>query len=97
MGSVTSIYLAILFPSTAPQVIEVDSIRPSKDKTLWKPSTMGSRFFIETHILKKKMQMIIVNVRITFGEIFMGEVERLKLFLAPKDSIWRTKELPRWE
>jgi len=97
MGSAASIYLAILFPSTAPQVIEVDSIRPSKDKTLWKPSREGSRFFIETHILKKKMQVIIVNVRITFGEIFMGEVEKLKLILTPKDSIWGAKELPNWE
>lgn len=97
MGSAASIYLAILFPSTAPQVIEVDSIRPSKDKTLWKPSLKGSRFFIETHILKKKMQVIIVNVRITFGEIFMGEVEKLKLILTPKDSIWGAKELPSWE
>ncbi len=97
MGSAASIYLAILFPSTAPQVIEVDSIRPSKDKTLWKPSLEGSRFFIETHILKKKMQVVIVNVRITFGEIFMGEVEKLKLILTPKDSIWGAKELPNWE
>lgn len=97
MGSAASIYLAILFPTTAPQVIEVDSIRPSKDKTLWKPSLKGSRFFIETHILKKKMQVIIVNVRITFGEIFMGEVERLKLILTAKNSIWGAKELPDWE
>lgn len=97
MGSAASIYLAILFPSTAPQVIEVDSIRPSRDKTLWKPSLSGSRFFIETHILKKKMQVIIVNVRIFFGEIFMGEVERLKLILTPKDYIWGAKELPNWE
>lgn len=94
MGSAASIYLAILFPSTAPQVIEVDRIRPSDDKTLWKPSPGGSRFFIETVILRKKLHVIIVNVKITFGEIFMGEVEKLKLALTAKDSIWAAKELP---
>lgn len=97
MGSAASIYLAILFSSTAPQVVEVDHIKPSKDRTLWKPSSRGSRFFIETRILKKKLQVIIVNVKITFGDIFMGEVEKLKLVLTPKDSIWEAKELPTWE
>ena len=93
MGSAASIFLAILFPSTSPQVVEVDRIRPSTDRTLWKPSPNGSRFFIETRILKKRLQVVIVNVKITFGDIFMGEVERLKLVLTPKDSIWEAKEL----
>ena len=94
MGSAASVYLAILFPSTAPQVVEVDRIRPSTDRILWKPSPNGSRFFIEICILKKKLQVVIVNVKITFGEIFMGEVEKLKLVLTPKDSIWKAKEIP---
>ncbi len=93
MGSAASIYLAILYPSTAPQVVEVDCIRPSKNRILWKPSPDGSRFFVETRVLKKKLQVVIVNVRITFGDILMGEVERLKLVLTPKDSIWGAKEL----
>lgn len=94
MGESASVYLAMLFAPIAPQVVEVDSIRPSDDKTLWKPSAKGSQFFIETQIIKKKLHVVIVNVKITFGEIFMGEVEKLKLVLTPKESIWGAKELP---
>jgi len=94
MASSASVYLATLFPSTAPQVVEVDRIKPSRDRVLWKPSVGGSRFFVETCIIKKKLQLVLADTRLISGEVFMGEVSRLKLILAPKDHIWEAKKLP---
>ena len=94
MASAASIYLAALFPSTAPQVVEVDHIKPSRDRVLWRPAISGSRFFVETGIIKKKLHMVIADTRLISGEVFMGEVSRLKLILAPKDHIWKAKSLP---
>lgn len=96
MGSSASVHIAALFPDTSPQVVEVDCIRPTKNRELWIPSERGSSFFVSAEVIKKRMQVILVNVKIFFGDIFMGEVERLKLILTPKDSIWDAKNLPLW-
>jgi hypothetical protein len=96
MGAAASIHLAALFTECAPQVVEVDHIRPLKDKTLWKPHRKGSHFFVETSVIKRRMGIVIVNVKIFFGNIFMGEVERLKLILLPKGVVNKVKELPLW-
>lgn len=95
MASAASIYLAILFPSTAPQVVEVGQIRLSQDGILWKPSTpTGNYFFIETHIIKKKLQLVVVDAKVFFSGLVICEIDRLKLVLSPKESIWKAKELP---
>jgi len=71
-------------------------LQPGKrlDRVLWKPSVGGSRFFVETCIIKKKLQLVLADTRLISGEVFMGEVSRLKLILAPKDHIWEAKKLP---
>ncbi len=97
MASSSSVYLAILFRSTAPQVVEVGRIRLSNDGMLRQPTIHGSRFFIESRIVKKKLKMVVVNSRIFFEDIFVGEIDNLKLVLAPKDSIQEAKELPSWD
>lgn len=94
MASAASIYIAILFPSTAPQVIEVDCIKPSRDRVLWKPVINGSRFFVEICCVKKKLQLAVVDARLFSSKGFMGEVSRLKLVLTPKNSILEAKKLP---
>jgi len=94
MASSASIHLAALFPSTAPQVVEVARIKPSRDRILWRPVAGGSRFIVETRIIKKKLQMVIAHTRLFSEGVFMGEVSRLKLILAPKEHIWKAKKIP---
>jgi len=95
MASAASIHLAILFPSTAPQVVEVGQIRLTQHGILRKPSTpAGDYFFIETHIIKKKLQLVVVNAKIFFSGLVVGEIDKIKLILISKESIWKAKELP---
>ncbi|MDP3042319.1 MAG: PilZ domain-containing protein [Candidatus Omnitrophota bacterium] len=95
MSSAASIYLALLFPSTAPQVVEVDQIRLSQVGVLLElPSPAENYFFIEIHIIKKKLQLVIVNTKIFFSKAIVCEIDRLKLILISKESIWKAKELP---
>lgn len=93
MASAASIYLAILFSSTAPQVIQADGVRPI-EKQIWKPADQGTSFWVEVNIIKKKMQLVITSTRILFDEILYGAVDKLKLVLATKESIWEAKQLP---
>lgn len=95
MASLASIHLAILFPETAPQVIEANGVR-SEDRRVWKPSPQGTRFLVETNIVKRKLQLIVTSVKLSFDGIPYGVVDELKLFLTPKESIWEAKELPPW-
>ena len=97
VASAAQIYLAMLFPATAPQVIKLDWIKPSRDRILWKPDVKGSRFFIETQIVNKKLQMLVANTRMFSDQYFMGEIKGLKLILTAKDSIQQAKILPAGE
>jgi len=45
-------------------------------------------------VLKKKLQLVIVITKITFGNILYGTIEELKLILTDKKSIWAAKEVP---
>lgn len=93
MASAASIYLAILFPSTAPQVIQADGVRPV-EKEIWKPAEQGTLFWVEVAVIKKKLNLVSVGTRIFFDNILYGKVDELKLFLTPKESVWSAKQLP---
>ena len=99
MASSASVHLAMLFPSTAPQVIEANGVKPltfsdAKENQLWKPSKQGTPFFVESRILKKKMQLVVMETKVSFGTIMFGTINELKLVLTPKESIRSTKEIP---
>lgn len=98
MASSASVHLAFLFPTTAPQVVEANKVRPilkgNAKNIVWKPSVKGTPFFVETTVLKKKMQLLVVMTKITFGNILYGTIEELKLVLTDKKSIWAAKEVP---
>lgn len=98
MASTASVFLAMLFPTTAPQVVEANGIKPfpllGEDKRLWKPASSGTVFFVESVILKKKLQLVIMKTTITFDNILYGVIEELKLMLTPKESIWSAKVFP---
>ena len=93
MASTASIHLAVLFPSTAPEVIEANGVRP-EEKGIWKPSDRGTVFWVETTIIKKKLRLASVRTRISFDKVPYGVVDELKLFLVPKELIWQAKQLP---
>jgi len=96
MASSASVHLAVLFPETAPQVIEANGVKPllTGGDVLWKPSAKGTPFFAETTILKKKLQLVIAETKISFSDIQFGMIKELKLILTQKESIWEAKELP---
>lgn len=99
MASSASVHLAILFPSTAPQVIEANGVKPlifsdAKENQLWKPSKTGTPFFVESRILKKRMQLVVMETKVSFGPVMFGIINELKLILTPKESIWSAKEIP---
>lgn len=98
MASAASVFLAILFPTTAPQVIEANGVRPfpllEEAKELWKPASSGTTFFVESTIIKKRLQLIIMKTTISFDNILYGVIEELRLVLTPKGSIWSARPLP---
>ncbi len=94
MGQTASIHSAILFRDYLPQVVEVNMIKPARDSKLWKPIEDGNYFFINSKIIRKKLNVVIVNVKIFFGDIFVGEVEGLKIALLSKHILDDLKELP---
>lgn len=96
MASTASVHLAILFPTTAPQVIKADGVKPLlgfENDGIWKPSVKGAPFWVESEIIRKKMQLVVVKTKITFGNILYGTIEELRLVLTKKNSIWSAKEV----
>lgn len=96
MGSAASIYLAALFPISAPQVVEVSRISLLEEKVPSRQGDTENRFFIEVRIIKKKLHMVLVNVRIFFDNILTAEVETMKLILSPIESIYKAEEMPTY-
>lgn len=97
MPSTASIFLALLFPGTAPQAIEGKSIRMAKNvlnKGLLKPSKKGTTFFVEVELRKKKLQLALVNTKIFFGQVEFGLIEELVFVLTNKESIWSAIDTP---
>ncbi len=98
MASAASVFLAILFPTTAPQVVEANGVKPlplsGEMKGLWKPASSGTTFFVESTIIKKRFQLVIMKTVITFDNIHFGIIEELKLVLTPKNSIWSARPFP---
>jgi len=95
MGQSASSHLALLYPNTSPQVVKVDHIEPiTSTDTIWKPNKNGSMFFVETDLLKKRLQVTKVNSRISFGGLVFGIADDATIVLSPKDSINSAKELP---
>lgn len=98
MASTAAIHLAALFPKTAPQAIEVNGIKPHlsvlKAGGLWKPSAQGTPFFAESSIVKKKMQLVWVATKISFGKIPYGIIEELKFVLIPGKALSSAAEIP---
>ena len=96
MGESASAHIGLLFPNTAPQVVKVDHIKPitSSDQTIWKPNKKGSSFLIETVIVRRKLHVIKVNSRISFGNLVFGIADNATIILTPKESIYTAKELP---
>lgn len=97
MPSTTSIHLAYFFPNSAPQAIEGQSIRVEKNiynNGLIIPSNEGSDFFVESIVLKKKLNLIYVETHIFFGNARFGLIEGLKFFLADKKSIYSAVTIP---
>lgn len=98
MASSASIHLAVVFPNTAPQVIEANGVKPitlsSKGGKLWKPAVSGTPFYVQTQILKKKMQLVLTKTCISFGDVQFGVIDDLKLVLTPSASIFTATEIP---
>lgn len=61
---------------------------------MWKPAPSGTAFFVDSVILKKKLQLVIMKTTIAFDNIIYGVIEELKLMLTPKESIWSAKPVP---
>lgn len=96
MATSASIHLAVLFPPKAPQVIEASGVKPLlsiQNNGMWRPSNKGTSFLVETNILRKKLQLVIVKTNVTFGKILYGTIEELKLVLTQKESIHHAKEI----
>lgn len=98
MASAASVFIAILFPTTAPQVIEANGVRPlpllEEAKGLWKPAPPGTTFFVESTIIKKRLQLVVMKTTISFDNVFYGVIEELKLVLTSKGSIWSARPFP---
>lgn len=101
MASSASVHLAVLFPKTVPQVIEANGVRPllSLDhrKHIWKPAPEGTRFFVETNILRQKLKLAITTTTITFSDILFGVVDELKLIIDTRESIFSAVPFPPWD
>lgn len=100
MASTASVHLAVLAPKTVPQVIEANGVRPllslNHKKHVWKPAPEGTRFFIETHILKQKLKLAIVTTTVTFSNVLFGVVDELKLIIDSRESIFNAIPFPEW-
>lgn len=100
MASSASVHLAILSPKTVPQVIEANGVRPllslDNKKHIWKPAPEGTRFFVETQILRQKLRLAIVTTTITFSNVLFGVVDELKLIIDPRESILNATPFPPW-
>ena len=92
MPSTATIHIAYFFPKTAPQAVEGKSIRMDKDAFnggLIQPKKGGSKFYVETIVTKKKMNLVLVETHIMFGQAKFGLIENLKFILTDKDSIYQ--------
>jgi hypothetical protein len=78
-----SIHLAVLFPSTTPEVIEAKEIKPI-EKEIWKPLKEGSVFWVETRLIEKNGQLVTVGGKISFDKIPYGVAEESKVILIQK-------------
>jgi hypothetical protein len=98
MASAASIHLAALFPKSAPQVIEANGVKPlavfpKGMKLLLNPAKDGTLFFVESSLVRKKMQLVVATSRISFCDIQYGVIEELKLILTPASSIRSAVEI----
>jgi hypothetical protein len=97
MPSTATIHIAYFHPNTSPQAIEGKSIRMEKNAFnggLIQPKKEGSTFFVETVVVKKKLNLILVETRIMFGSAKFGLIENLKFMLTEKDSIYKAVTVP---
>lgn len=98
MASAASIHLAALFPESAPQVIEANGVKPiivsQKDIRVLKPAKEGTPFFVESNLVRKKMQLVVTTSKISFCDVQYGIIEELKLILTPKSSMHSAVEIP---
>ncbi|MEW6170891.1 MAG: hypothetical protein AB1472_04980, partial [Candidatus Omnitrophota bacterium] len=83
MASAVSIHLAVLFPSAAPEVIEAKGVRPI-EKDIWKPPAKGTIFWVETHVIEKRGQSVMMKTRISFDKIPYGVADESKSILIHK-------------
>lgn len=93
MASSASIHIAVLYPETSPQVVEANGVK-AEEKKVWKPADEGTYFWVETTIVKKKLNLIITKPRISFDKVPFGTVNELKIVLMQKDLIWQADQLP---
>ena len=97
MPSTATIHLAHFFPKTSPQAIEGKSIRMDKNAInngLIQPRERGSTFYVETIVTKKKLNLVLVETHIMFGQAKFGLIENLKFVLTEKRSIYNTVVVP---
>ena len=97
MASTASIHLAAFFPKSAPQVIEASGVKPlisPENSGIWKPAVNGTPYLVETCVLKKKMKIVILRTRISFGKILFGTIELLKFIITDRESIKSVKDIP---
>lgn len=89
MASTAAIHLAALFPNTAPQALEVNGITPlgPSGKKLWKPSVQGTHFFAEASFIRKKMHVVYMTSKISFGNLEYGMIKELKFALLPEEIL----------
>jgi hypothetical protein len=97
MPSTSTIHLAYFFPKTAPQAVQGESIRMAKDafnNGLIQVKKEGTVFYVETVVKKKKMNLVLVETNISFGQAKFGLIENLRFVLTDKESIYQAIVAP---
>jgi hypothetical protein len=97
MPSTATIHLAHFFPNTCPQAVEGKSIRMDKEAMnggLLQPKKEGTIFYVESIVTKKKLNLVLLETNIMFGQAKFGLIENLKFVLTDKNSIYNAITIP---
>jgi len=97
MPSTATIHLAHFFPDTSPQAVEGGSIKVDRDALnggLIRPKKSGSKFYVETTVTKKKLNLVLVETSIMFGKARFGVIQNLRFVLTEKNSIFKAITIP---
>lgn len=95
MGCAGAVHLSALFPSSAPQAVAGDGVKALGGalRNPLRPGPEGAPFFVETRVLNRRSQLVLMESKVTFGDVLFGTVEKLKMVVMPRDSIVRFREV----